>query len=374
MLLSAKTFQRCKPAFEEMKYFPFLLIKVWPKDNSRKVQVIKMNLLESNRSRFVLLVGAVALFFLLFFSLPPYLNPLKRESSTYVWGVFALFALWLSTALISRKLNPFSFVIGEDQRPSTSIFKPFLWTIVVVFAYASIYAARLHRGVWQADISIPPNLLLAMAYDVVTAVAARSITETKVRSGEVVKPRASPGVSANPADGPGAVVLTDDGQADLSKIQTLVWTLIAIVTYLMAMTHTIKQIYEAQAPATIPFPDIDAVMMVLMGLGNAAYLGKKLVSTETPRLGGLAPVTGPKRVEIKLSGNAFGASQGGSKITIDGVEVVETPQAWSDTLITFLLPEKHPNGTDWSPPQTIRIGVIIGGRTGANELPFVVTA
>ncbi len=330
--------------------------------------------IKSNKSRVLLLVLAVVLFIILFFNLPVYLNPL-RGSNPYAWGVFALAALWLCVYLVSGKVNPFSFVIGEDQRPSTSILKPFLWTIVVVFAYASIYAARLHRGLWQADISIPPNLLLAMTYDVVTAVAARGITETKVRSGEVVKPppAASPAVSGNPADGAGAVLLADDGQADLSKIQALVWTLIAIATYLFAMAYTIKQIQTAPSPEGILFPDIDAVMMVLMGLGNAAYLGKKLVSTETPRLGGLSPVSGPGRVEIKLSGNAFGASQGGSKITIDGVEVVETPRAWSDTLITFLLPDKHPNGSNWSPPQTIKIGVIIGGRTGANELPFVVT-
>lgn len=331
--------------------------------------------IKSNLSRILLLLVAVALFFILFFSLPVSLNPLKGRSP-YAWGVFSLFVLWFSVFLVSGKLNPFSFVIGEDQRPSTSILKPYLWTIVVLFAYVSIYAARLHKGLWQANISIPPNLLLAMTYDVVTAVAARSITETKVRSGEVVKPPppASYGVSANPADGAGAVVLSDDGQADLSKIQTLVWTLIAIITYLFAMTYTIRQIQTAQSPAEIPFPDIDAVMMVLMGLGNAAYLGKKLVSTETPRLGGLSRVSGPKRTEIKLSGNAFGASQGGSKLTIDGVEVVETPKAWSDSLITFLLPDKHPNGSEWSPPQTITIGVTIGGRTGANELPFDVTA
>jgi hypothetical protein len=334
--------------------------------------------IKSNRSRFLLLILAVALFLILFFSLPASLNPLKNHTSTYAWGVLSLIGLWFSVSLVSGKLNPFSFVIGEDQRPSTSILKPYLWTIVVVFSYVSIYAARLHKGVWQVDMSIPPNVLLAMTYDVVTAVAARSITETKVRSGEIVKPPPPPpatrAATANPADGAGAVVLSDDGQADLSKIQALVWTFIAIVAYLFAVTHTVSQIMGSQTPADIKFPDIDAVMMVLMGLGNAAYLGKKLVSTETPRLRDLSPVSGPKRTEIKLSGNAFGASQGGSKITIDGLEVVETPQAWSDTLITFLLPEKHPNGNEWSPPQTIRIGVIIGGRTGANELPFVVTA
>jgi hypothetical protein len=182
------------------------------------------------------------------------------------------------------------------------------------------------------------------------------------------------GRASFPADGVGAVVLTDDGQADLSKIQTLVWTFIAIVAYLYAVTSTVAQINASADPASIPFPDIDRVLMVLMGLGNAAYIGKKLVSTETPRLGGLSPVSGPKRTEIKLSGNAFGAAQGGSKITIDGVEVVETPKAWTDTLITFLVPERHPNGNDWVAPQTIQIGVTVGGRTGANELPFVVTA
>ncbi len=330
--------------------------------------------LTSNRGRILLLVLAIVGFLVLFFALPADLNPFRGDG-TYRWGVFALFALWLSVYIVTGDWNPFSFIIGEDQRPSTSMLKPFLWTIVVVFAYAAIYAARFQRGIWQANFSIPPNVLLAMTYDVVTAVAARSITESKVKSGELVKPPPSSAlrVSTNPADGAGAVVLADDGQPDLSKIQTLVWTFIAIVTYLFAVDYTIKLIGSVADPAAVKFPDIDAVLMVLMGLGNAAYLGKKLVSTETPRLGGLSPVSGPKRVEIKLSGNAFGASQGGSQITIDGLEVVETPKAWSDTLITFLLPEKHPNGSNWSPSQTVQIGVVVGGREGANKLPFVVT-
>jgi hypothetical protein len=51
----------------------------------------------------------------------------------------------------------------------------------------------------------------------------------------------------------------------------------------------------AHAQFTSGLPDIDPALVVLMGLGQAAYLGKKLISTTTPILHEPGPRQRPPR-------------------------------------------------------------------------------
>jgi len=72
----------------------------------------------------------------------------------------------------------------------------------------------------------------------------------------------------------GAIFQDDAGFPDLSKVQMIAWTFIAIVTYLIAVGSRIHQRNYCS------LPDIDSALMVLMGLGHGAYLGKKLVTQD----------------------------------------------------------------------------------------------
>ena len=66
---------------------------------------------------------------------------------------------------------------------------------------------------------------------------------------------------------------------DLSKVQMIGWTLIAVGSYIINVIHQIDQIHTNPNYVS-QLPDIDAALMVLMGLAQGAYLGKKLVTTE----------------------------------------------------------------------------------------------
>lgn len=123
-------------------------------------------------------------------------------------------------------------------------------------------------------------------------------------------------------------------------------------------------------------PDIDGALMVLMGLGQGAYLGKKLTTTLQARLSGLSAGSGKPGDEIKLSGSSFGDQQNGSLITIDNAPFQANIPAsdWSDTLIKFKIPEKQLNGEDWPKEgRVIRFGLIVAGQESVNQLPFTVT-
>src|SRR5688572_18407913 len=86
----------------------------------------------------------------------------KKVLIPYGWGAVAVVFFWAVTWLLTGRLNPFALVIGEDGRPSTSKLKPFLWTIVMIFAYAVLYSAKLKQGSPDPISNIPPNLLLAI--------------------------------------------------------------------------------------------------------------------------------------------------------------------------------------------------------------------
>lgn len=312
----------------------------------------------------------------------------------YKWGLIALVTMWLVIWLIAETLNPFKLVIGADGRPSTSKLKPFLWTAVVVFSYAALYAARTKKGYIEAIAEVPPSLLLAIGFDAATLVAAKGITESQVSSRQIEKPpsadlQAKTDATTNATtvdtqanNGPGAVFNDDKGFPDLTKIQTITWTVFAIVIYLIAVDSILKEILSSGVPFYSPgaslaprygLPDIAPALMVLIGLGNAAYLGKKLVTTDTPALTALALEKTGITTNVTVTGVALGASQGGSRIVVNDKELDLVPLEWSNERVKFKLPDKNPEGGgDWVNGQTVRVRLFVRGQT-TNQLTFTIT-
>ena len=159
---------------------------------------------------------------------------------------------------------------GADGRLSTSKFQFFLWTIVVLFSYAAIYTLKLLPPAPHFDpiSSLPENVLIALGMSVASASAAKAITVSYVNTNRIAK-------STNKKESKFGEIFEDDaGIPDLSKLQMLAWTFIALATYVIAVAHNIS----TQNPE---LPDIDKSLMVLMGLGHTAYLAKKAVSSDT---------------------------------------------------------------------------------------------
>src|SRR5450759_4910177 len=146
----------------------------------------------------------------------------------YASSVIFLLLLWCVYRVVGKTWKCGRLYEGADGRPSSSKFQFFLWTIVVLFAYVSIFAARYGTPQQQAVNQIPRNVLIAMGLSVTTLVAAKGITSSYVSSGQLQKP-------AN--QGKGGLFTDDDGYSDLSKIQMLAWTLVALAVYVLG-THS----------------------------------------------------------------------------------------------------------------------------------------
>jgi hypothetical protein len=299
--------------------------------------------------------------------------------------------------LESRGLNFINDLIqGADSRPSTSKLQFFWWTVAVVFSFAALKLRQL-----QVDptltLSIPPMVMAAMGTSAVTAVAAKALAvneaDKKNRSPNAqplnalapsanatadsistveVKPTTNLAVSNEniekeiPPAGDVRYTVTDDaGNPDLTKIQLLAWTVIAIALYLWRVVIDIS--------ATVPretLPDIDLALVVLTGLSQGTYLGRKLVPDNTPWLLKIEPeaVKSGEDTLMKVTGQNFGSRQNGSMITIDTNPVTVDVTQWSADKIIFKLKSEKPAGT------ILHIGVVVGGQTSANALRLPVTA
>jgi hypothetical protein len=292
-----------------------------------------------------------------------------RFNNPYLIALGVLVLLWIFYKILTGNWNPLKVICGADGRPSTSKLQFWMWTVVALFAYVAYYSARVNYGHTEPIGSLPQSLLIAMGLSVVTVTAAKGITMSNLQNGSLVKPPATPETS-----GAGQILKDDSGALDLSKIQMLAWTVIAIGVYLINLVKAVEGVGALKPGDTVTLPDIDAALMVLMGLGQGAYLGKKLVTTNTPGITGLVPASGKVGTEVTVRGTSFGASQGGSMITLDGKPFAADVTAWGDNQIKFKFPEKQPDGSDWPTGKPVIVGVIVGGLESPATAPFTVTA
>ena len=282
-------------------------------------------------------------------------------NNPYLIATGVLILLWILYRVLTGNWNPFKIVCGADGRPSTSKLQFFAWTIVVLFSYVAIYAVRVKYGQITAISDLPANVLIALGLSVVTATAAKGITVSYLQNGSIVKPPATADTS-----GVSQILRDDDGSLDLSKIQMLAWTVIAIGIYSINVGVQLKR-----GPYN-SLPDIDSALMVLMGLGQGAYLGKKLVSTDTPRITAVSSQKTAGVTVVTIQGDTFGQAQNGSLVTIDNLPLTTPVNSWSNTQVVFNLPANHPNGQPLTAGQQVLIGLSVGGHDSATRLPLTI--
>ena len=305
----------------------------------------------------------------------------------YLFGFGTLALLYIAYRLLAGTWLIPKIWNGSDQRPSTSKFQFALWTGCIFFSYVVIYVARQDCAITFPIYDIPQNILIALGLSIVTAVAAKGITVSYLSNGQIDEPTlaAAPATAATSTpsssasrlglSGTGGVLLDDCGVPDISKIQMIGWTFIALVIYLHTVVQRVAYIrslflhHLPMPPANIGLPDIDAALMVLMGLGQGAYLGKKLVTTSTPRLSGISPsvVAAGSSPVMTLLGTAMGDGVG-DQVLLDGVPLSVPPSIWSDTSIQFPWPSTQASGDPYAMGQQVSVGLIVNGEA-CSSLP-----
>lgn len=286
-------------------------------------------------------------------------------------GLLFLAGAWAVAGLFAG-FNPARWWRGADKRPSTSKFQFVLWNGLVLFVFGSVvtkyFAAGV--GVWDdRNASFPENVLIALGLSGVTAVAAKAITVGYLATGRLTKTTAAvpPATTTTTTTGSthptGGLMTTDEGEPDLTKIQIVAWTVVALVIYFFQFVFSVGDILPVKndAPAK-HVPDIDTVLMVLMGLSQGTYIGNKLVTMDTPRV---TSVTVDPARNVVVDGAAFGVSREGSSILIDG-NTINAAAVWTDTQVRIALPPHIGPGKH-------TLALLVGGRASAGVGTFSVT-
>jgi hypothetical protein len=216
-------------------------------------------------------------------------------------GLGMVVVLYGIAAVVTGHWKPSELFRGFDGVASTSKLQWLLWLVVILFGYAALWVLRAEQGDLSALNNIPVNILTVLGFSTVTMAAAKGIKVGQVQVGRVqpVIP-----VNAGPDRAKtGGIFQDDGGNPELAKIQMMAFTILAIGIFLATVIHQIVTNDKAAG-----LPDIDASLMVLMGISNGGYLGKKLVTFSTP--GATGQVVPPGQVVTAVQNGSDGQSPG----------------------------------------------------------------
>jgi len=196
--------------------------------------------------------------------------PVSSGARMLVLGIVAVAYLLLTSILTG--FHPFRLVIGQDRRYSNSKVQIALWFSVVIITYiAAIYLRAAEAGrEFLGGVNIPQNLLLLSGMSALTFSGAKGITTSKVQgavSAGVPNPKP-------PATAPSLwnLVQDDGGLFDIGDFQMLIVTLLAVGTYLVLAFNFLG---STEMRRVVELPNVDTTILATFGLGQGAYLAKK---------------------------------------------------------------------------------------------------
>lgn len=279
--------------------------------------------------------------------------------SPIVAGIVALVVMWIVSRVTTGKFNPLALCYGHNDAVSTSQLQFLLFTALTVFAYVAVATARLASSSGPTTLpGIPENLLILMGLAGTTAATSKGIAVSYIAQGSI-----------HPEDN-STVTKGRDGKTDLTKVQMIMWTIVAAVIYLFQVLRFLKAGQFAGVGNTA-LPDVDGALLVLMGVSQGTYVGGKLVSkTAGPVIDRRTPSSAKAGDTVQLYGVSFGDSAAkGDAVFLNGPKGAQTsfvPSDWSDKLITFPLPSGLAAG-DW------QVKVRVNGVTSAAKTLEVTT-
>jgi hypothetical protein len=338
-------------------------------------------------------------------------HPPVHPWSPNVWGLLTLLLAYAFSVAASGSPNPLAIGVGDDGKLSLSKAQTVFWTYVVLYAFAAIYAHDalcVGNGTCSAPppapaaspqpatsappaapaqpatvtapapdlgsnglipIGFPSSVLLLLGFSVTSLIAAAGITRSQLANGQIAKHTRRPGERADLS--PRWLIVADDGQVDLTRFQVVLWTLASAGAFVSD-----TQIWLAKTGFIASLPDVGSALVLLMGVGQAAYVGGKLVVTPKARVYRIGPVRGAAGTTVTVSGSDFGATQQPtSALLMDGAPVAAgNITSWSDSAIVFTVPNAQPGGAAWpaAPASTtVQITVALGALE-TDPVPFTV--
>lgn len=229
----------------------------------------------------------------------------------------------------------------DNWYPSLSQFQCVAWTLIIGFLFLGVYLTRVFGGVFEIQPSLPVNLFVLMGISVVgVPVASSRISSLKYVSTSKGNPLSSEEIKANY---PLRTMLEENKKASLSRFQMFIWTFIAIIIYLSIFFGMLAKPGALQAVENLTLPDIDTTLLVLMGISQGAYIGGKVIATQSTEITKIYPAVAKADDTVYVYGINFGKDkdtiqfkdEDGKEVKIDTADISE----WDDNRITFKVPD-----------------------------------
>lgn len=207
--------------------------------------------------------------------------------------VIVFFLFWIIKVIFARERSMKDFFKGETGYYSISQLQASLWAYVIISYQVSAIVAVYYAGhIDSADnfrLVFSEEVLWLLGLSLGSYVTVKGITLSKNSPEEIKtkKSKAKPKLSD---------FVVSNNQLDLSRFQMLIWTFIALITFMASCYNYYNKILKASyagteildstdsIPLFPPFsdsdgkiPTVDMSFIVLMGLSNGVYIGRKLV-------------------------------------------------------------------------------------------------
>jgi hypothetical protein len=194
-------------------------------------------------------------------------------------GLLLIVVTWASPS------GPRAFVVGLDGRLSNSHCQLALWSVTVFSSYLTLLLMRLWYGWgqenWQdylGGIAIPANVLAVSGLSALTFGGARAVTTQKNADAIAHNRRGLVRVRTKGNDGIPRLrdlFVNDDGDADIGDFQMILITAIAALLYGLKSYALLGRI---ELSPSVSMPDLDTSLLAGVGVGQGAYLVKKMAS------------------------------------------------------------------------------------------------
>jgi len=198
-------------------------------------------------------------------------------------GLIIVLLLFLGIrALLARKAKFLDFFIGDLNAYSLSRVQIVAWVYFIIsYQVTVLFAIMYMHGVkmtYDFDLVFSEQVLWLLGMSSASYLSAKSITSIKIGNSQLSKKN-----SRNWGD-----LIKTDGKLDFSRFQYLIWTIFALYVFILHCNHYLNEVIDADEKRlkilmSVDSPDIPSVswsFIVLMGLSQGAYIGKKLIPAE----------------------------------------------------------------------------------------------
>jgi len=200
-----------------------------------------------------------------------------------------LFLFWLIKYILARNKSFDDFLIGDNGTYSLSRLQMVGWVVLIISMQLSAFLILLYKGTFMGECNcyvnyykfiLPEEMLYLLGIGFTGYITVKGITIDRIAKNQIVPKNKTKRLSD---------LISGDNGLDFSRFQMLIWTVLAMIIYAIKSNlyfchlfntsdmNLLANLFELNDDNTNGLPNIDMSFIVLMGLSNGAYIGKKLV-------------------------------------------------------------------------------------------------